>query len=392
MTGVTVIVGAGSGSWELPLLRGLQEPTLGVRVVRRCAEHGELLGTALRDRPRAVVLDAALPWLDRDLVTTLHRAGVAVLAIGARTVAIERLGIEVLDGDVDATTVARVLQGLGPVDADIGDDAAGTDSIGGASRSGRVVVVWGGTGSPGRTTLAVHLAIESARGGARTVLVDGDGWAASIAQLLEIAESPSVAQAAHSAGHGWPIPLADCLQPGPEGVHVLAGLPRAELWPEVGPEAWAAVLDAAAATFETVVVDVAAPIEEDEELVVDRLPFRRNLMTTGALERADRAVLVTGADPIGLRRGVIAHRQWTERAGNPTADLSVVTNRTPRSARQAQDCSRAVEQWTGAPPLALFPVETAFARVVWEGRALHAVAPKSPWLRELRGVAQELVG
>src|SRR3954467_10508508 len=99
MAGVTVIGGAGSGSWELPLLRGLQEPALGVRVVRRCAEHGELLGTALRDRPRAVVLDAALPWLDRDLVTTLHRAGVAVLAIGARTVAIERLGIEVLDGD-----------------------------------------------------------------------------------------------------------------------------------------------------------------------------------------------------------------------------------------------------------------------------------------------------
>src|SRR3954453_12812055 len=147
MTGdVEVMVCAGGAGWELPLLRGLQRPELGIRVVRRCAEHGELLGTALRDRPRAVVLDAALPWLDRDLVTTLHRAGVAVLAIGARTVAIERLGIEVLDGDADARTVARVLQGLGPVDADIGDDAAGTDSIGGASRSGRGVVVWGGSG------------------------------------------------------------------------------------------------------------------------------------------------------------------------------------------------------------------------------------------------------
>src|SRR3954468_22554423 len=101
---VRIIVAAGGAAWELPLLRGLQQPELGVRVVRRCAEHGELLGTALRARPRAVVLDAALPWLDRDLVTTLHRAGVAVLAIGSRTVAIERLGIEVLDGDVDATT------------------------------------------------------------------------------------------------------------------------------------------------------------------------------------------------------------------------------------------------------------------------------------------------
>src|SRR3954465_485283 len=133
MTGVTVIVGAGGASWELPLLRGLQEPALGVRVVRRCAEHGELLGTALRDRPRAVVLDAALPWLDRDLVATLRRAGVAVVAIGDRSAAVERLGIEILDRGADAPTLALVLVGLGPaesacddaVDGEAPDDDAG---------------------------------------------------------------------------------------------------------------------------------------------------------------------------------------------------------------------------------------------------------------------------
>src|SRR6478609_9783419 len=102
MTGVAVIVGAGGASWELPLLRGLQDPALGVRVVRRCAEHGELLGTALRDRPRAVVLDAGLPWLDRDLVATLRRAGVAVIAVGDGSPAVERLGIQMLVRDVDA--------------------------------------------------------------------------------------------------------------------------------------------------------------------------------------------------------------------------------------------------------------------------------------------------
>jgi len=337
------------------------------------------------------VLDTALPWLDRDLVATLRRSGVAVVAIGDRSAAVDRLGIEILERGADAPTVARVLAGLGPMDAARDADAVERNACDGGAQSGRVVVVWGGSGSPGRTTVAVHLAIEAAAGGDRTLLVDGDAWAASIAQLLETAESPSVAQAAHSAAHGWPTPLAEHLQPGPEGVQVLAGLPRAELWPEVRPEAWAEVLDAAAATFDTVVVDVAAPVEEDEDLVVDRLPFRRNLMTTGALARADRALLVTAADPIGLRRGVIAHRQWTERPERATTDLTVVVNRTPRRARQAQDCSRAIEQWTGAAPAALFPVEPAFARVVWEGRALHAVAPKSPWLRELRGVARELV-
>src|SRR3954468_11581927 len=98
---VRIIVAAGGAAWELPLLRGLQEPSLGVRVVRRCAEHGELLGTALRDRPRAVVLDATLPWLRRDRVATLGGAGVAVIAIGDGSSAVERLGIEILDRGAD---------------------------------------------------------------------------------------------------------------------------------------------------------------------------------------------------------------------------------------------------------------------------------------------------
>src|SRR6478609_114208 len=132
MTGVTVIVGAGGAAWELPLLRGLQDPALGVRVVRRCAEHGELLGTALRDGPRAVVLDAGLPWLDRDLVATLRRAGVAVVAIGDRSAAVDRLGIELLDSGTDAPTVARVLAGLGPADAAHEADAVEGDARDGA--------------------------------------------------------------------------------------------------------------------------------------------------------------------------------------------------------------------------------------------------------------------
>jgi len=67
-------------------------------------------------------------------------------------------------------------------------------------------------------------------------------------------------------------------------------------------------------------------------------------------------------------------------------------NRMPRSARHAQDCSRAVESWVGAPPSALLPIESTFTRVVWEGRSLHSVAPRSSWLRELRDLAVEVEG
>ena len=66
---------AGGAPWEATLVRALQRPEFGVEVVRRCVDLGELLGVALRDQPRAVVLAADLPWLDRELVGTLHDAG-----------------------------------------------------------------------------------------------------------------------------------------------------------------------------------------------------------------------------------------------------------------------------------------------------------------------------
>ena len=105
---IPVIVCAGGASWELPLLRGLQRPELGIRVVRRCLDHGELLGTALRDRPRAVVLDGALEWLDRDLVATLKRSGVEVVAVGDLRGRAE-LGAVDVAADMDAAGLAQVL-------------------------------------------------------------------------------------------------------------------------------------------------------------------------------------------------------------------------------------------------------------------------------------------
>lgn len=384
---VPIVVCAAGASWELRLVRAFQRKEFGVVVARRCVEHGELLGTALRDRPRAVLVDASLAWIDRDLVATLRRSGVEVVAIGVPARPLPELGVRVVGEDVEPAAVADILHGLVPrpfVHADPTGDSAASDV-----ERGRVVVVWGGAGAPGRTTLALHLAVEAADRGKRTLLVDGDAWAASVAQMVEVDESPSVAQAARLAADGWPRPLDQCLQSGPAGVRVLAGLPRAELWPEIGEEAWRAVLAAAATQFDVVIVDVAAPIEEDEELVVDRIPFRRNAMTTTALDEADSVVLVANADPVGLRRAVLAHRTLVARSEH-RAPVVVAMNRVPRSARRLQDCSRAVGEWVGNAPAAFLPDEPALRRVVWEGRPLHEVAPRSRWLRELRALLDEV--
>lgn len=391
---IRVVTCAGGATWEAPLVRGLQRRELGVELIRRCVDHGELLGVALRDEPRVALISAELPWLDRDLVGMLHDHGVTIVAVetGGTARPLERIGIAHRVGaEASAEDLSALLHRLGggearPPGAPVG---ARPESTGPASRT---IAVWGGAGSPGRTTLAVQLAIESARAGVGVLLIDGDSWSASIAQLLNLDESPSVTQAARLAGDGWRESLETCLQHGPAGSAVLAGLARAELWPEVRERAWTSVLDAARDARPLVIVDLASPIEEDEELAFDRVPYRRNLMTIGALATADEILLVVAGDPIGVRRGIVAHRTLAEASPEVVRKVSVVVNRSPHAARRVQDCSAQLSEWTGSPPIAFLPSEPSFERVVWEGRPLRSIAPRSPWLRELQGLVGVLTG
>lgn len=391
---VSILTCGGGAPWEAALVRGLQRRELGISVSRRCVEHAELLDVALRDRPRAVVLAAELPWLERDLVGTLHDAGIAVIAVestpGLRS--LERMGIAFhVAATATADDIASLLHQLSlPKDAvdEIATRPDATDAPDPREghTAGELVAVWVGPGAPGRTMVAVHLAIELARSGRRVVLVDGDAWAPCIAQLLDLDESPAITNAARLAAEGWPRALDTCLQPGPSGISVLAGLARSDLWPEVRERSWLSVLDACRAVADLVVVDLAAPIDEDEELAFDQAPYRRNTITRVTLGQAACVIHVVAGDPIGLRRGIFASGELLRELPSVARRQVTVVNRAPGSPRRLQDCSTELERWTGSAPVALLPTERAFERVIWEGRPLHEVAGRSVWLRELRAI------
>ena len=83
----------------------------------------------------------------------------------------------------------------------------------------RFVAITGGKGGVGTTTVAVNLAVELARQGRRTLLVDADPDGGDAATLCRLQERYNLADVlwAHRT-------VRDVLQPGPAGIQVLPGV------------------------------------------------------------------------------------------------------------------------------------------------------------------------
>ncbi len=101
-----------------------------------------------------------------------------------------------------------------------------------AARPPRRVVVAGGKGGVGTTTLAVNLAIALAQQGSRVVLVDADLQRADLARLCQTSEGATIADVL--AGRRT---VHEVLQLGPAGIQVLPGAWAAEKMPDCSPPA-----------------------------------------------------------------------------------------------------------------------------------------------------------
>lgn len=276
-------------------------------------EAAELLAELAR--AEVLVVPAERAALTADLVGACDRWGVRIVALCRRDAErrlAESFGLTPVDHDappVDAVLVAPpVAPSLRP--------------------RGRTIVVWGPHGSPGRTTLAVELACELARDGRRVGLADADSHAPSLALGLGLAdEGPGFAAACRQAARGELTPAELTRIAVPLGdVEVLPGLNRPGRWPELSQTRVAQALEAARDWVDDLVVDVAASLERDEEIVSDLDGPRRNAATLAALASADLVVAVVAADPVGVSRFVRAHPDL--RAATGAAPVRVVVNKT----------------------------------------------------------------
>ena len=388
------------------------EAAADVTLVRRCADVEELLSAGAAGVARVAVVSPDLRGLDRDALRHLAGHGVRVAGLvatddeeGERR--LRQLGVATILRPVDdAATVARALVALagattsGTPVADATVVGAASPSAGAGADRGRpvggsaeddtdvdppvptpVTMVWGPTGAPGRTTVAVTLAAQLAAAGVRTLLVDLDTWGASVAQVLGLVdEAPGVAAAARASEQGT-LDVRGLARLAPEvvpGLRVLTGLPRADRWPELRAAAVEDVLRLARGVADHVVVDTGFAVEDDEELSYDTAAPRRNAATLTALEASDQLVVVGAADPVGLQRLV---RAVQDIAVLPSPRPTIVVTKVRASVagrhpeRAIGDVLRRFAGMDGVRFLPWAPDECDLALLA--GRSLVEVAPRS---------------
>ncbi len=265
----------------------------------------------------------------------------------------------------------------------------------GAEPAGRIVCFWGAPGSPGRSTVALNYAVESAVSGDSVVVLDADTYAASMAiQLGLMDESASIAQMCRVVDSGSRDPArlrAACLavEVADATLMVATGIPRASRWPEVR----AAALRRAALTLrahhDLVVLDVAAFIELDEQLSFDTQAPQRNAVTVEMLQCSDEVFMVVAADSVGIPRALRAIDELDEKV--PGIELQIIFNKVSSSNSGHSPKRRVLEAWERFGPthrvVGFLPNDnTVCHAAILAGSPFAEIAPKSSLRSEIRSL------
>ena len=253
-------------------------------------------------------------------------------------------------------------------------------------REGRLAVVWGPHGAPGRTTVAASLAHGLARAGG-SVLVDADVEAPSLVQVLGLPEdSSSLATAARLASHSRldTESLVGLLVPVGPDHSLLSGLGRSGRWRELPPSPMADVWTGCREVAAWTVVDIAGGPLEDE---VDDYTLEpgRDALAASLVRSADVVVIVGAADPVGVRRLLQLVSQFDE-GERPAGRIEVVVNRVRASAAgpsPERAVREALARFGGLEEVTLLPEDPVADQCMLAGCSVLDGAPGSALGRAL---------
>ena len=301
----------------------------------------------------ALLVDASLSGVDRDLVDEARSCGCAVLVVDDGRVRRDwsALGASaVLPAELSRTDLLDVLENHA-VPIGRGDAIASTiapDATGGTWR-GRLIAVTGGGGT-GASTVAIALAQglgSDVRHGGLVLLADL-ALEADQAMLHDAGDVvPGVQELVEAHRNGEPTAneIRSLAFDAPERrYHLLLGLRRHRDWASIRPRAFDAALDGVRRAFKAVVADVDCDLEGEKDCGSMDIE-ERNLFARTVTGRADVVVAVGLSGAKGLHRLVRVVQALVDHHVDPARIVPVV-NRAPRNPRARAEITTALTHLT----------------------------------------------
>ncbi len=400
MTAVPALLAAPDLPHEPELVSRLTRSGAPIAIARRCVDAVDLLGAAASGSARVAFVSAGLPRLTRDAMSRMAAAQVRVIGVAVdgdevgarklRSLDIPLVTLPLDDVDLAVAALARAAEEPRPSGWEYSDVAPDSAASTNPLAPGRLLTVWGPTGAPGRTSVAIALADESARAGVPALLVDADTHGGSVAAHLGLLDDVSgivVACRQADAGTLDATTLAGAARTIDGRLRVLTGITSGRRWAELRPAALSRLWDACRATPGVTIVDAGFGLECDEELLHDTRSPRRHAATLTALVAADAVVAVGSADPVGIDR-LLVGLEDLERVV-PDTPVHVVITRVRRSVLGSDpegQVREALRRHAGITDITCVPDDRAsYDACLREGRTLAEAAPRSP----ARGVLRE---
>ncbi len=298
MTNIVVVLG--SVEWEPQLLGAFAHPMLNLTIQRRCVDAIDARSAVRTLDVDAVLVSDATLRINEDSIQDFLECGVRVIAISNETQKWQSLGVcdivalDIAELSTMVNAIRNLLRSVAPV------------VVMESEPTGNLIAVTGFGGGSGRSATARELSYVSCMAQEKlTLLVDADTSSPSLAialndenvsrgllALTRLAESNRLAEAEVAA-------LTTSVF---EQLWFARGLPTANRWSDLRPQALKKLWAHFRETFENTVVDV-GPLHgvEGADYSYEVIPKRSAALLT-TLDAATTVVLSARADNVGVTR------------------------------------------------------------------------------------------
>jgi len=195
-----------------------------------------------------------------------------------------------------------------------------------------VIACWSGTGSPGRSTVAINLATELALAGQKVLLMDLDTLSPSLALQLGLVDTPAGLSAVLRLAEQGRLSFQEfqrltvAISLGRNELTLLPGLANPKRWNEVTPQRLQKLFEAITGFVDHVVLDLPVAVHSETSMIHPSLAeSNHDALLQDVLTKSSKLILISGADSVSAKRFLEAYEFLAETGSS--LEPIVVVNR-----------------------------------------------------------------